>query len=261
INIVQRRDVLLPNEDEDVSKKITEVLSRRYKVHTGFQTTRVQRDGTRFRVHAESSGRSIDLESDQLLVATGRTPNTDTLDLEKAGVKTDGRGHIITDAFLETTSSGIFALGDAVGRYQFKHSANHEAQYAFANMIHPDKKIPVDYFAMPHGVFSWPQVAGVGMTEQDARKAGLEYLRSVYPYSGAAMGEAIEEKDGFVKFLVDRKTRRILGCHIMGAEASILIHEVLVAMRAGDGTIDGLARTIFIHPSLSEVVARAAYAV
>jgi len=262
INIVQRRDVLLSNEDEEISTKFTKVFSKKYDVYTGYQTCHVQKKNSIFHVITnDSSGKSVDLESDHLLVATGRVPNTDTLDLQKTGVKVNEKGHIVTDEFLETTAKGIFALGDAVGRYQLKHSANHEAQYAYTNMVHDNKKVPVDYTAMPHAIFSSPQVAGVGDTEQGLRKKGINYLKSVYPYTGAAMGEALEDKDGFVKFLVDKNTRKILGCHILGTDASVLIHEVLVAMRSADGTIDSLTNTIFIHPALSEVVARAAYAI
>lgn len=260
INIIQRRDVLLRKEDEDVSKKFTEIFSKKYNVYTGYNPVLVRKEKGIFRVVATGSSGEVELESDQLLVASGRTPNTDTLDLGKTGVKTNEKGYIITDKFLETTTEGIFALGDAAGRYQFKHSANHEAGYAYTNMVHTNKNVGVDYTAMPHAVFSSPQVAGVGFTEQDLRKKEVEYLKSVYPYSGTAMGEAIDDREGFVKFLVDKKTRRILGCHILGTDASILIHEVLVAMRSG-GTIDSLTNTIFIHPSLSEVVARAAYAI
>jgi dihydrolipoamide dehydrogenase len=189
-------------------------------------------------------------------VATGRVPNSDTLDLEKTGVRTDKNGFIAVDKYLEATAKGIFALGDAVGRYLLKHSANHEAQYAFNNITHPDSKVAVDYTAMPHAIFSWPQVASVGHTEQELKNNKIDYVKSVYPYINTAMGHAIEDRDGFVKFLAS-KDGRILGCHIIGSDASVLIHEVLVAMRLGAG-IDSIARTVHIHPALSEVVSRAA---
>jgi dihydrolipoamide dehydrogenase len=270
INIIQHKDVLIPDEDEEVSQKFTEIFSRKYNVYLGYETQCVSRQndgnsGTKFHVLAEqdSSGQSIELVSDQLLIAAGRVPNSDLLDLEKTNVKTNKRGYIKADRYLETNVDGIFALGDIVGRYLFKHNANHEAQYAFNNILHPEQKIPVDYTAMPHAIFSSPQVASVGFKEQELKREGnIEYKKSVYHYINTAMGQALEDKEGFVKFLVNSKTRKILGCHIIGSQASILIHEVLVAMKAADsydGTIDNITRTVHIHPALSEVVAKAAY--
>ena len=270
INIVQLGDKLIPNEDEEISQKFTEVFSKKYNVYLGYNVESVTKEKTNgyensgseiFRITAKNgtSEKMLEVESDQLLVAVGRVPNTYNLDLVKTGVKLDEKGFIIVDEYLETNVKGIFALGDVVGRYQFKHSANHEAQYAYHNILNPDRKIPVDYTAMPHAIFSSPQVAGVGLTEQQLKGQNKnDYLRSVYPYIQTGMGEALEERDGFVKFLVDRENRKILGCHIMGVDASTLIHEVLVAMRAADGTIDSIRKTIHIHPALSEVIARAA---
>ncbi|AIC15067.1 dihydrolipoyl dehydrogenase family protein [Nitrososphaera viennensis] len=264
INIIQKRDVLLPREDEEVSQKFTEIFSGRYNVHLGFDTQRVTRkDNDTVVVSAKSSktGENIEIESDQLLLATGRVPNSDTLALDLAGVRVDKRGYIAVDEFLETSVKGVFALGDAVGKYPFRHGANLEAQYAFNNISRPDKKIPVNYTAMPHAIFSSPQVASAGHTEQELRAKGVKYSKSVYPYAQTAMGQAIEDNDGFVKFLVGKDDGKILGCHILGTDASILIHEVLVSMRAGTGAIRDIQRTVHIHPALSEVVSRAADAV
>ena len=197
----------------------------------------------------------------QLLIAPGRIPNSDTLNLDKTSVEIDVRGNIKTNMYLETNINGIFALGDIVGRYLFKHSANHEAKYAYHNIIHHNNKIPVDYTAIPHAIFTSPQVAGVGFTEQKLKNQNqIQYVKSIYPYINTAMGKAIDDQDGFVKFLVDKESRKILGCHIIGDQASILIHEVLVAMMSDDkhsGIIDSIVRTIHIHPALSEVVVRA----
>jgi mycothione reductase len=218
----------------------------------------------------------VEIESDQLLVAMGRIPNSDTLDLAKSGVKTTLQGFIEVDGKLETNVKGIFALRDAVGKYQFRHSANWEAQYAFNNImaIANDKKIAVDYFAMSRAIFSSPQVAAVGYTEQELKRKEaaegreMDYVKSLYPFKKTAMGEAIDDREGFVKFLVERKARKILGCHIIGTDASILIHEVLVAMKAGGGgargsndTLGNILRTVHIHPALSEVISRAATSV
>jgi dihydrolipoamide dehydrogenase len=258
INIIQRRKVLVPDEDEEIATKFTEVFSKKYNVYLGYDTESVSKTGDTFKVAAKNpAGKQIELESDQLLVATGRTPNSDTLDLDKTGVQTDDIGFVTVDEHLETNVKGIFALGDAVGRYLFKHTANHEAQYAYYNLMH-DKKVPVDYAAMPHAIFSSPQIAGAGYTEQELKEKNIQYTKTVYPYIKTAMGEAIEDRDGFVKLLAS-KEGKILGCHIIGSHASVLIHEVLVAMKLG-ADIRSLARTIHIHPALSEVVARAAFA-
>jgi mycothione reductase len=259
INIIQRNNLLLPDEDEEIARKFTEVFAKKYNVYLGCKVESVSKRNDIFSVAAKNAqGKKIEVESDQLLVAAGRTPNSDTLELAKTGVKIDKQGFVAVDEYLETSAKGIFALGDAVGRYLFKHSANHEAQYAFYNIV-GSKKIAVDYAAMPHAVFSSPQVAGVGHTEQELKKKKIPYSKAAYPYIKTAMGEAIEDGDGFVKFLVS-KQGAILGCHIIGSHASMLIHEVLIAMKLGAGIHD-IARTVHIHPALSEVVSRAASSV
>ncbi|MDR4492007.1 MAG: dihydrolipoyl dehydrogenase [Candidatus Nitrosocosmicus sp.] len=267
INIIQRNKLLIPQEDEEISQKFTEVFSRKYNIHLGYNTESVLKNNntdsnnanTFHTVAKNSSGEILEIDSDQLLVSTGRTSNTESLGLDKSGIKVNEKGFIIVDEYLETTMKGVFAVGDVVGKYLFKHNANLEAHYAYNNILHDSKKISVDYTAMPHAIFSSPQVAGVGLTEQELRnKKGTVYLKSTHPYIQTGMGEAIEDKDGFVKFLVDKSDRKILGCHIIGTDASTLIHEVLVAMRTGNGKIDSITNTIHIHPALSEVIARAA---
>ncbi len=269
IHIIQRNNVLIPKEDEEISHKFTKVFTKKYNVHLEYDVESVTKnsngsssssnDKSIFHIVAKNKlGKSLELDSDQVLVSAGRIPNTSSLNLEITGVKVNEKGFIMVDEYLETTTKGIFALGDVVGRYPFKHNANLEARYAYGNILHKDKRQPVNYTAMPHAIFSSPQVAGVGFTEQELKKEGMIYLKSVYPFIQTGMGEAIEDKDGFVKFLVNKKDRKILGCHIMGTDASTLIHEVLVSMRTGEGTIDDIINTIHIHPALSEVIARAA---
>jgi mycothione reductase len=281
INIIQRNDLLIPNEDIDISTKFTKLFSKKYDVYLGYNVEEVYYDSKVEEnnnndqqkiinvIAKNKSGDTIKFQSDQLLIATGRIPNSDLLNVKKSGIKINENGFILIDKYLETNIEGIFALGDAVGKYQFKHNANNEAQYAYNNIVYPDKKIPVNYTAMPHAIFTNPQIAGVGYTEQQLKKEEMiEYEKSIYPYINTAMGQAIEDKDGFVKFLVDKRNRRILGCHIMGTDASILIHEVLVAMRiqygstkdGEGGNINNITNTIHIHPALSEVVDRAASA-
>ncbi|MCX8182368.1 MAG: dihydrolipoyl dehydrogenase [Candidatus Methanomethyliaceae archaeon] len=260
INIVQRRKILLPNEDESISSKFTHIFSKKFNVLTGHAPIGVSRNGGIYEVKVENieTKEQRVISSDQLLIAAGRVPNSDLLDLERTGVKTDSRGFIIVDEYLRTNVDGIFALGDIIGRYQFKHAANLEAEYAYHNIMNPDAMVPVDYTAIPHAVFTNPQIAGVGKTEQELRSKGAEYLIGFYRYADTGMGNAIGDDEGFVKFLVDRKSGKILGCHILGHDASVLIHEVLVAMKCGDGTLDNIRKVVHIHPALSEVIDRAA---
>ena len=262
INIVQIEEVLIPKEDKEISQKFTEVFSKKYNVYLGYNVELVFKDDSNiFHIVAKNkfSGKMLELNSEQLLIAVGREPTSDSLDIIKTDVKLDENGFVLVDRYLETNIKGIFALGDVVGRYQFKHNANNEARYAYHNMLVPDtKKVPVDYTAMPHAIFSSPQVAGVGFTEQQLSLKGIDYQKSIYPYIMTGMGEAIQDRDGFVKFLVSSNDKKILGCHIIGTDAATLIHEVLVAMKAGDGTVQNITKTIHIHPALSEVIARAA---
>ena len=261
INIIQKHKYLIPSEDHEISNKFTEIFSRKYNVYLQCIPELVTKKNGNFVVSAKRSGATkyLEIESDQLLLATGRVPNSDTLNLSKTGVDVDEDGYIKVDKTLETSVEGIFALGDIIGRYQFRHSANLESQYAFYNILNHKKKIPVDYSAMPHAIFSSPQVAGVGYTEQELkRRSKKEYVKSIYHYIDTAMGKALDDREGFVKLLVSKENRKILGCHIIGSQASVLIHEVLVAIKSGDGTIDNIAKTVHVHPALSEVIVRAA---
>jgi len=264
INIIQNKDRLIAREDLDISKKVTEIFSKKFNVYLNCTAESISRDRKIYHVIAtDSKNKKVKVISDQLLVAVGRTPNSDILDLERTNVRISERGYILTNEYLETNVSGIFALGDIAGHYQFKHSANLEAQYAYHNIMNSDKMIAVDYRAMPHAIFSSPQVATVGYTEQELLDRQINYKKSLYKYIDTAMGKAIGDKDGFVKFLVNTKDRKILGCHILGSYASILIHEVIPIMKgsesSGNQTIDSIARAVHIHPALSEVIARAAY--
>ncbi|MFN7991362.1 MAG: dihydrolipoyl dehydrogenase [Candidatus Micrarchaeia archaeon] len=252
--ILQRNVRLLPDEDEEVSLKFTELFSKQCEVHLKFALKRVEKKGGNI-VAWDAEGKS--LEGTDLLVATGRVPNSDILEVSKAGIKTDKHGYIESGGFMETNVPGVYVLGDIAGKYLFKHSANLEAEYVAHNILEPQKRIEVDYTAMPHAVFSHPQVAGVGATEQQLKEGGHDYLVGRYMYSGTGMGEALAEKDGFVKFLTDYQGK-ILGCHIMGPEASSLIHEVLVSMKAGRCHVNDIINTVHIHPALSEVVQRGA---
>ncbi len=254
VTVLQRSGRVLRHEDEEISQKFTGLFAKQLDLRLNFQFAKVGKKGDRIIVY-DKDGNSA--EGSHLLVVTGRRPNTDILDVAKAGVETDEKGFVKTNEYLETNVPGIWALGDIAGKYQFRHSANLESQYVIHNLLNPGHKAKVDYTAMPHAVFSSPQIAGVGATEQELKEKKKDYLVGRYSYKDTGMGLALEEKDGFVKFLADYDGS-ILGCHIIGPEASTLIHEVLVSMKAGSSNIKDIVNTIHIHPALSEVVQRAA---
>ena len=258
ITLIQRSDILLTKEDREIATKFTEIFGKKHNVLVGHQVTEIQKKGGKFIVYTQDKKGAVKkVFGEQLLVSLGVRPNTDILQVEKTGLKTDERGYLVTDDYMETSVKGIWAAGDIAGKYLFKHSANLEAEYALYNFQNPNKKKKIDYTAMPHAIFSSPQIASVGSTEEQLKEKGIEYSVGKHYYKGTGMGQALLEKDGFVKILSDKKSRRILGCHILGPEASSLIHEVIVAMKHGI-TADQLVNTVHIHPALSEVVQRAA---
>ncbi|MBI2672223.1 dihydrolipoyl dehydrogenase [Candidatus Woesearchaeota archaeon] len=258
INIVQRSKIMLKREDSEIAEKFTELFKKKYDVYTEFDIEEVYKKNNDFYVRIKKGKLTKILKSDQLLVVTGITPNNDLLDLNKTEVKVNSFGYIPVNEFMETNVKGIYALGDCVGNFFFKHSANLEAEYVLRNVLDGNKH-KVDYYAMPHAIFTDPQIAGVGYTEDELNEKKINYLVGKYNYYDTGMGMAIEDKDGFVKLLVEKSTRKILGCHILGTDASTLIHEVIVAMKTGDGTVDNLINSVHIHPALSEVVQRAAF--
>ena len=256
VTIVEIAPRMLLQEDDDVSDRFTEIYRKRFTLLLNTAVRQARRQDGEIVLEAESEGRRQTLAADTLLVAVGRIPNTDLLDAAATGVALSERGFIKVDEYLETEVPGIWALGDVVGRFQLKHSANLEAAYAAHNIFHPKHKVAVDYHAMPHAAFASPQVAGVGLTEREVAARKLPYASATYEYSDTAYGSSIEDSDGFVKALANRQTKEILGCHIIGTEASILIQEVANAMRMRL-TTDAITRSIYVHPALPEVVQRA----
>ncbi|MFW6384986.1 MAG: dihydrolipoyl dehydrogenase [Halodesulfurarchaeum sp.] len=266
VTIVGRRPNLLPEADDEVAEAFTERYADRLTVHTGYEATAVSESDGSITVEAnayeygENGGvrwdDTVTATGDTLLIAAGRTPNTDLLAVESAGIETDARGFVETDEYLRTTAEDVWALGDIVGEFLLKHSANHEAR-AVARNLFGENLEPVDYTAMPFAVFASPEVAGVGAREEELRSAGREYATRTYPYDRTARGSAMKA-DGFMKAIID-PDGTILGCHIMGPEASNLIQEVVVAMSAGSGTVRDIRQSVHIHPALSEVVQRGFY--
>jgi dihydrolipoamide dehydrogenase len=259
VTIVQRNNRLVPEEEPEVSDLLRVSLDRRMQVHRGTEVTEVRQTGRYVTVTAREreTGKQLELVATHLLIAAGRRPNTDILEAAKTGVSMDGKGYITVDEFYETSQKGVWAFGDIIGRKMFRHTANAESELVWHNYQH-GKKSRMNYLTVPHAVFSWPEIASVGLTEAEARKllGDGDVLVGKAMYADVARGEAMREEEGFAKAVVHRKTGKVLGYHIIGPQASVLIQEVVNAM-AGDGNIWSIAKGQHIHPALSEVVLKA----
>jgi dihydrolipoamide dehydrogenase len=258
VTIVQRSAALLGGEDSEVSQAFTKVFQRKFNTLLSTQARKVEHSDGHFTIDVDSPNGTQNLVADTLLVATGRIPNTDRLNLEATGVKTDARGFIAADDYLQTNVEGIWTLGDIAGRYMLRHAANYEASYVAHNVTHPDDRQEVDYLGMPHAVFASPQVAAVGMTEDQARQTGRPLKIGHATYQDVTYGIALRDEDGFAKVIADAETDEILGCHILGTDASILIQEAVNAIRTKT-KVSNLANSIYIHPALPELMSTAFY--
>ena len=200
----------------------------------------------------------MEVTSDEILVAAGRRPNTDMLNPEKGCIKTDEKGWIVVNEYLETSQPNIWALGDANGKHLFKHVANYEAMIVYYNAI-LKRNLKVDYHAVPHAVFTYPEIASVGLREKEAivEYGKNDVLIGFQKYQDTAKGMAMGVKDYFVKVIVGKNTMKILGAHIIGPHASILIQEIINLMYTPAQSAKPITAGMHIHPALSEVVQRA----
>lgn len=252
------RDIPLRNEDTQIREHFQETFAKRLNLHLRTPITRVQHQDGTFTLSAEPrEGDAFEISGDALLVGTGVVPNSDQLGLDKAGVEVRSGGYIKVDDHLRTTAENVWALGDVVGNYMFRHSVNWEGEYLFHTTVANWEPKPIEYGPVPHAVFTSPQVAGVGETEDMLMARGAEYVVGFCPYARSAMGMALRSDEGFVKLLIERGSKRILGCHIIGEHASVLLHQV-IALMAVKGTLDHMLQMIYIHPALNEIVRNAA---
>jgi dihydrolipoamide dehydrogenase len=256
--IIQRPQRILPEEEPEISDLLKLELQKRMDIFTGFEAVEVKQEGDTKTVVARNraDGSLREFTAEALMVAAGRVPNSDLLKPERTGVKLDERGYVKVNEYLETGKKNIFAFGDAIGKHMFKHVANYEASIAWHNAVH-DHKVKVDYSAAPHAVFSHPQVASVGLKEAEAKQLGHKILVGTAVYRDTTMGAAMGMPDGFVKVIVESETGRILGGHIVGPEASILIQEIINAMNTEDRSYVPIVRAMHIHPAMPEVVQQA----
>ncbi|MEO1061556.1 MAG: mycothione reductase [Actinomycetota bacterium] len=254
ITFVIRSDRMLREQDEQVSAAATQLYAERFDLRDRSTIVRAWRDDEGVHLELEREGGTEIVTGDELLVAAGRVPNSDTLGVEATGVEVHPDGRVVTDDLLATNVEGIWAFGDLANPFQLKHLANAEARVLSHNLTHPDDLRRMDYEQIPSAVFGSPQIASVGATEQALRESGRPYLTSVTHYGGTAYGWALEDTTSFVKLIADPETRLLLGAHIIGPQASTLIQQLIQGMRFGQ-TVDDMAREQFyIHPALTEAV-------
>ena len=254
VTMLVRGNTLLSKEDFAIRERFNKVFHE--KVHLRFEATvsNVQQGSNGIRLNFEDEKLGV-LEIDELLLATGRLPDLETLNVRAANIDTND-GYIVTDQYMRTTADNIWALGDVTNPVQLKHTANAEAKVVSHNLINK-RLMKVDLGPTPHAIFSNPQVASVGYTEQEAQAAEMQYVVAVEEYGDVAYGWAMEEKTGICKVIADPRTGLLIGAHILGPQASTLIHQLIQGMKFGQTVSELASGFLYIHPALNEVVENA----
>jgi mycothione reductase len=255
VTVVNRSHLLLREEDGEVATRFTELAQQRWDVRLDTTIAKlVPAPGDGVRAHLDDG---TTVEADLLLVATGRRSNSDLLDVERTGVEVGERGLVLVDEHQRTSATNVWALGDVSNAFQLKHVSNAEARTIRHNLLHPDDLVATDHEHVPSAVFSHPQVASIGITEEEASAAGRPYRVGRHDYGGTAYGWAMEDETSFVKVLADPDTGLLLGGHIIGPLASSLIQPLIQAMSLGQTAHDVARGQYWIHPALTEVVENA----
>jgi mycothione reductase len=254
--MIVRGGQLLDREDAETRAVFMKGFTGRVAVEFNSTIASATHDGTLFHLGiAHADGTYSKRDSEALLFCIGRVPNSDNINIQNTDLKPTARGFIETDDRLRTPVEGVYAMGDIAGRYMFTHAANFESEY-LGNQIAENRHEPIDYGPMPHAIFTSPEIAGVGATEEELKKSGKPYLAASVPFTNTTKGRAVKEEHGLCKLLV-APDHKILGCHIVGYQASVLLHAVLPIMKWRND-IHSLVDLIYVHPSLAEVVRGAA---
>ncbi len=257
VTLVIRGSALLSHSDDTVCERFTDIAGKKWEIRSHRNMIGARREGAQTVVELDDGST---VPADAVLVATGRIPNGDLLNLESVGVELED-GRVVVDEYQRTTARGIFALGDVSSRYQLKHVANHEARVVKHNLLQDwddtGALMPSDHRFVPSAVFSDPQIASVGLTENQARAAGYDFRVKIQDFGDVAYGWAMEDTTGFAKVIVEAGTGTILGAHIMGHQASSLIQPLIQAMSFGLAGQDMARGQYWIHPALPEVIENA----
>jgi len=261
VAIIGRNPQFLPEEEPEVSALAKRELEKYMTIITNHEVREIERTPAREKkliaVNRENGEKTV-VAAKEILIASGRGPNTDILHPERGGIETDDRGWITVNEYLETSQSNVWAFGDAIGKFLFKHKANYESLVVYYNAV-LKRNVKMDYHAVPHAVFTYPEIASVGLGEEEAMaKYGEDkVLIGIHRYQDTAKGEAMAVKDYFVKVIVERGTMKILGAHIIGPYASVLIQEIINLMYTVGQSAEPIIDGMHIHPALSEVVEKA----
>jgi len=254
VSVINRSDVLLGQADHEIAGRFTELVRPRWDLRLGRTVSRLERWNSGVRAHLDD-GTTVD--ADVLLVATGRRSNSDLMDLDKAGVEVAADGLVQVDEHQRTTAPGVWALGDVSNTYQLKHLSNQEARVVQHNLLHPEDLRSTDHDLVPSAVFSYPQLASIGLTERAAEAAGRPFVMSRQHYGDTAYGWAMEDTTSFVKLLADPTTGLLLGAHLLGPQSANLIQPLIQAISFGQRVPDVARGQYWIHPALMEVVENA----
>jgi mycothione reductase len=257
VTIIARSDLLLRHEDTEIAERFTALAQEKWDVRLRRKAVRAERVDGVVRLHLEGPDGAEVVESDELLVAVGRRPNSDLLNLDATGVTTHPDGRVVVDEHQRTVVDGIYALGDVSSEYQLKHVANHESRVVQHNLLHPDEPIASDHRFVPAAVFSSPQIASVGLTEQEAIERGVRYVSASQAYASIAYGWAMEDTSGFAKVLADPDTGLLIGAHIIGPQAPTVIQPLIQGMSLGQDAKTIARGQYWIHPAMPELVENA----
>ena len=261
VTVIEYLDRILPGMDAEVAKNFQRLLERQgfsFKLSSKVMGATASAAGVSLAVEPAAGGAAEDIKSDVVLVAVGRVANTEGLGCEAVGIAKDQRGRIVVNERFATSVPGIHAIGDVIRGPMLAHKAEDEG-IALAELL-AGQAGHVNYDVIPGVVYTTPEVSSVGKTEEELKQAGVNYKMGKFLFLANGRAKANQTTDGFVKIMADAKTDRVLGCHIIGAQAGELIHEVAVLMEFG-GSAEDLARTCHAHPTLSEAVKEAAMAV
>lgn len=255
--LLVRSETILSNEDEDIAKVFKQEFSKKIDIEFNTTIKDAKYKDSRFDIILENKeGKTKKHTCEALLYAIGRESNADTLNLENTSIKLDKRGFIKRDEFFETGAKGVYVVGDAAGEYMLQHAAAYEMNHLY-KLLFEDESEPLKFKYMPHAVFSDPEIASVGVSEQEAKEKNLEYVVSKTGWLASAKAESMKLKYPFTKFIVDKNSYEILGCHMIGPQSSTMIHQVLTVMHI-QNDIRHLKEMLYIHPALSESLLPAA---